>query len=400
MKKKGGSTKQLTTVVAKNQSQRRVYDVTEGLKSIETGRTYQSHFNDFLKCSKVIHQEVLLTLTHEELENLIITHLQHLHKDKHYRPATINSAMAAIFHFCDMNDLLIARKKISKLCIPADEDSKEDRAYTRKEIERLLKESDIRFRAVFLLLASTGMRIGAIHQLNLGDLTQISFNDKDGKPQKIYKIVVYSKSRRGRYYTFCTPECALAIDEYLQHRKNIAHENIDLKANPLSPPDSPLIREQFNLYNKRKEGMLDISIPRRIDQKVIEKIIARIVKKRAGINLHGQGQVKVSLTHSLRKWAITQMRKAGIDFSTREYLVGHRHSRGLDIQYDRTTEEERLVEWSNAISNLTISDKHQLEVKLELIEGKQAKEIQDLKNMVNQLQQKIYTKDRQRMGLT
>jgi integrase len=374
-----GSSKQLTVV------KKKLYDVTAGLKSIETANGYKWHFTKFLKYSDVMPEQ-LLSLERAELEELIISYLQHMDKDLHLKPSTINTAMASIFHFCDMNDLLIARKKISKLCIPADEDSKEDRAYTRREIERLLKESDIRFRAVFLLLASTGMRIGAIHQLNIGDLTPISFNDTDGRQQKVYKIVVYGRSRKGRYYTFCTPECAIAIDEYLKHRQELAHEDI-------TRSDSPLIREQFNIYNKRREGMLDISIPRRISQKVVEKIITRIVKE------SGVDKTNVALTHGLRKHCITAMKRAGVDFSDREYLVGHKHSRGLDVQYDRTTEEERLVEWSKAISNLTISDKHQLEVKLELLETKQAQMIEDLKQQVNQLQQKVYAKDRIMMGI-
>ena len=63
------------------------------------------------------------------------------------------------------------------------------------------------------------------------------------------------------------------------------------------------------------------------------------------------------------------MKHAKVDFSDREYLVGHKYSRGLDNNYDRTTEEERLLEWSKAIDNLTINQAHRLKKKLRLIEG-------------------------------
>jgi hypothetical protein len=54
-------------------------------------------------------------------------------------------------------------------------------------------------------MASTGMRIGALHLdeegrpgIRLGDLKKI---DEFG----LYMIWVYSRSKSNRYYTFCTP---------------------------------------------------------------------------------------------------------------------------------------------------------------------------------------------------
>jgi hypothetical protein len=68
-------------------------------------------------------------------------------------------------------------------------------------------------------------------------------------------------------------------------------------------------------------------------------------------------------THGLRKLAITQMKHAHLDFNDREYLVGHKHSRGLDIHYDRTTEEDRLTEYVKAIPLLTIDPTQRLKQK-------------------------------------
>ena len=45
-----------------------------------------------------------------------------------------------------------------------------------------------------------------------------------------------------------------------------------------------------------------------------------------------------------------------LDYEVREYLSGHRHSRGLDTSYDRLTPNERLQEWSKAINFLTIDE--------------------------------------------
>ncbi|HEY7227029.1 MAG TPA: hypothetical protein VH481_02775 [Nitrososphaeraceae archaeon] len=53
-----------------------------------------------------------------------------------------------------------------------------------------------------MLLASTGMRIGAIPSLKLRNLEKI--ND-------VYKIVVYEGFRQ-EYFTFCSQECAKVLD--------------------------------------------------------------------------------------------------------------------------------------------------------------------------------------------
>ena len=69
---------------------------------------------------------------------------------------------------------------------------------------------------------------------------------------------------------------------------------------------------------------------------------------------------EVMASHGFRKFCITQMKKAKVDFNDREALVGHRQSRGLDVNYDRTTEEERLAEYLKAMELLTISPENRL----------------------------------------
>jgi hypothetical protein len=61
---------------------------------------------------------------------------------------------------------------------------------------------------IILLMASSGLRVGAIPLLKLRHLEKID---------SIYKITVYEGANE-QYYTFCTPECASFIDAYLQYR--------------------------------------------------------------------------------------------------------------------------------------------------------------------------------------
>ncbi len=337
-----------------------VHPVEKGLKSDLSKKVYRWHFNTFVKWleykySTIIVDERLVQLGGQQLQLLLIEYIEHMDKDKHLKYATINAAMFAVVHFCDMNDIDLNRRKISRF-LPADENHEEDRTYTRKEIELLLSHCDARFKAVILLMVN-GLRIGAIPDLRIGDLTQTN-------QPKIYKLWVYHRSKNSKYYTFLTPECSKTIDDYLEFRKNQGERDVSIHPEN----QSPLIREQFKLDDK-----IQARNPRFVSHSTIEKTMERVVKK-AGTNTVR----KVMMTHGFRKFAITQMAKAKVDFSDREYLVGHKHTRGLDVNYHRTTEDEKLVEWSKAINNLTIDPAYQLQKELEVYKGEYAQKVAQL----------------------
>jgi hypothetical protein len=65
----------------------------------------------------------------------------------------------------------------------------------------MLLKCEERSRVITLLMASTGMMIGGVPPLQIGDLIRIPEYD-------LYKIMVYSTFPMSRYYTYYTPECA------------------------------------------------------------------------------------------------------------------------------------------------------------------------------------------------
>jgi integrase len=334
-----------------------IYSITDGLGSKHTKKLYNLSFQRFLECSNMPDSESLVIQAKERgprfVESLIINHIRHLADNEKLAPTSIYVYICAIFHFFEMNDITINKKKISRF-IPPDESSKEDdRAYTHEEIERILLKCDERARVVILLMVSTGMRVGALNTLQIKDLVKI-------EDYELYRITVYSNSPKDRYYTFCTPECAVAIDSYLDYR---------LRFGETIKPHAPLLREQFNI-----DDPFHIRSPKSIALDTLVYIIKQVLK-RSGKQSNGE----VMMTHGFRKFAITQMKKAKVDYSDREYLVGHRHSRGLDVNYDRTTEEDRLVEYVKAIDLLTINPEHRLQKKVNELESEQEYEIARLK---------------------
>jgi integrase len=221
-----------------------------------------------------------------------------------------------------------------------------------------LLNCDERTRVIVLLLASTGMRIGAVSDIRLADLTEIP-------DYNLYKIMVYSNSPPDRYYTFCTPECKQAIDNYLDYRRRFG--------DPLKDK-APLIREQFDIYDK-----FQASYPKPVRYGGIIWIMGELLKR------SGMKNSSVMQTHGFRKSAISMMIKAKVDYGTREYLVGHKHSRGLDVNYDRTTEEDRLSEFLKAVDILTINPENRLKRKIHLMEAEHSAEWQALKREMAEL---------------
>jgi integrase len=264
-------------------------------------------------------------------------------------------ARCSIFKFYEVNRVTLNKKYFNQF-MPAQRKLRADKAYTHRQIEKLLKSADKRDRVMILLMASTGMRIGALPYLTIGNLTEKHVEGYLLPDSYIYKIVVY-QGEPEEYYTFCTFECAAAIKEYLEYRTNAGEDiyQTNLKA--------PLIREKFNSKNKsisKRPKFVHIKTLHTSMNDLLIKAGLRTRTKREDKHQHESME-----SHGFRKFCITQMKNAKVDFNDREYLVGHRHSRGLDNNYDRTTEEDRLTEYMKAMDLLTINEENRLRRKVQ-----------------------------------
>jgi integrase len=101
----------------------------------------------------------------------------------------IRNYVSAICKYYRKNRVLLDIKHIREY-LPEFRKSKKDRAYTHNEIQSLLDITDDRFRTVILLLASTGMRIGAIPDIQLRNIEKVSVDPV----VTIHKFTVYEGS--------------------------------------------------------------------------------------------------------------------------------------------------------------------------------------------------------------
>lgn len=351
-----------------------IYGADAAIPSPFTKGVYRAAFSRFLRYLDMEgKQATLLQQDRKIIESQIIGYIHFLSEIKKYGHDSLRPPLAAIFHFYEMNDIILNKRKITRFMPQDDSDSESDeaaengdRAYTHEEIQQLLQSCDNRMRVIVLLMASTGMRMGALSELKIGHLTKIP-------EYKLLKILVYAGSRRDKYYTFCTPECAAAIDSYLAFRKRF---NDPLK------PTAPLIARKFNTYDQFAG-----QYPKPVAHKTIAEDIAKDLK-RSGVK-----SKEVARSHGFRKFAISQMIKAKVDYNAREYLVGHKVSRGLDYNYDRTTEEDRLSEYLKAVDLLTINSENRLKLKINQMELEHSAEWKQLKEQMNELKHLIQPLD-------
>ena len=272
------------------------------------------------------------------------------------RQLTINT----LKKFYEMNDVILNWKKIT--CYMGEEQKlNEDRCYTDEQIQRLLNVCDLRMKMVVLLMASGGMRIGALPTLSLGQIANT-------------KVTVYAGSK-DKYITFITPECKAVIDSYLAYRVR-SGENLG--------PNSPLIRKQFDINDleqvrKKSEPISLHTLSKGLENHLIKaglRTIDHTVNKRK----------EIARAHGFRKFFTTQLVNSKVNPEIREMLLGH--SIGLAGAYYRPTQDEMLLEYEKAIDLLTIDPANRLRKKVEKLEV-EASQLQRLQAAVTALEQKI-----------
>ena len=161
-------------------------------------KCYRNSLTYFMRFTKLPTCDVLIKLDHSNLEGLIRDYIIYLRQDKKLSPASVSAYIAPVVHFFEMNDITLRWNKLkkfkAKFC-----NIVEDRPYTRQEIKRLIDIATSRDKCIILMMASAGLRRGALPYLRLKDIQKI---DK----YNIYRINVYKKEQES-YMTYCTPEC-------------------------------------------------------------------------------------------------------------------------------------------------------------------------------------------------
>jgi integrase len=285
----------------------------------------------------------------------------------------IYNYVSAICKYYRRNRVSLDTKHIREY-LPEFKKSKKDRSYEYEEIRRLLDIADERMRTVVLLLASTGMRIGAIPGLRLRNIEKVEIDTATS----IYKIMVYEGFKE-EYITFTTPECTVAIDSYLKMRERYGEK---LNTN------SFVIREQFDVrdpfaISKCKEVKANTLTGKLIDLAVRAGIRQKEVLEGKP---HGTIRNDVPIAHGFRKFFTTQLVKSDVKSELRWLLEGH-NLKANDPAYIRTQEEDLLEQYQKGIDNLTIDPANRLQRTVETLKIEKSR-IDGLEAKIQKLERK------------
>ena len=353
----------------------------DSINSEVTRHYYQRNFTYFMAFCKIADYDEMLSLANKPLvlEGIIRDYLVHLRNERKLSPGTVSTYTAPIIHFYEMNDVMIKWKKLKKFKAKH-YNVIEDKPYTREQIKTLVDAATLRDKCIILLMSSAGLRRGAIQYLRIRDLQKI---DK----YNLYKINVY-KNEQESYITYCTPECARYIDQYLEWRQRLGER---LQSN------SPILRVEFDTIGK-------VSVPKPVSGYVVTFTIRKLLDT-TGVRAASEKWKRTELMqcHGFRKFFKTTCINAGMNPMYSEYLMGHKS--GLTKSYFKPTDQELLegndkaLGYVAAINDLTINEEHRLTKKvneLQLkndqimeLERQHKKDLETVQNQVAQMMQMI-----------
>jgi hypothetical protein len=289
--------------------------------------------------------------------------------------------------FCEMNDIILNWRKISKL-LPHGNNSAADEAYTREQIKKMLEYSDLRAKIPILFMSSSGMRLGGFVGLTDGCIKPI-YDDKTGKKLLAAHVVVY-KGTDDMYDTFISPEAFHAYEEY---------RNLRIKFGEKITKNSPILLRRFDISPDGKSATIDNTKPLALS--TVAGII-RIVAYKAGIREASENynqMYNVKIAHGFRKYFSSTLSnikapdgsgRTAIDFIKKEWLLGHSLTgiHTLEENYNRNDRVKMLFdEYLKAVKELTISDEERLQVEVKKLQS-------DMSNMKT-VEFQLATKDRE-----
>ena len=290
----------------------------------------------------------LMVTDREEKIKQYVLHL----RSKEASKSQFKMLFSTLKNFYEMNDIEDIKWKKLKRFMGEEVPQHEDRCYSHEEIHTLVERANLKLKATILLMSSSGVRVGALPSLTTGHL------ERRGD---LYKIFVYKGLKgKGQYYTFCTPEAAKAIDNYLEFRKRCG-EKIG--------PNSHLFRKDFDTeIHEQARNSVHIWTKESIVQAIRKLLILNGLIQVDHVNgVSSRKEVKQS--HGFRKFFETMLVNAKLHETIIRKLTGHSPNNNLTQLYSKQTEEEMLFEYKKAIDFLTINPENRL--KRELVHEKE-----------------------------
>ena len=292
---------------------------------------------------------------------------------------TIRNYYKPIKLFCDMNNILINWKMITR-GLPVGRRSAQDRAPTLDEIHMLLEFSgDSRIKPIVLLMVSSGIRLGAWTYLKWKHIIPIEVNNV----LIAAKVIVYA-GEPDQYFTFCTPEAYHALKTWMDFRSSYGE---------LVTGESWLMRNKWRTSDMKYGARTGLaSAPQQLKTNGIKSMMHYIY-----LTQHirpqrekGQSRHEFKGIHGFRKYFKTVCEQGGMKPANVELLIGH--DIGISSSYYKPTESQLLEDYLKVVNSLTIDKAFKLQK--QLLETKKEntlyrKQLEDFKELMTQVREEM-----------
>ena len=266
--------------------------------------------------------------TDSEIAADIITYPQKLFK-LGLSPMTVKQRVSIIDrYFDDACNFHISgnQKRLRNLGLRGAHPVSSETTLTSAIIKTLLMHSDIRMRALILVLSSSGMRIGEALALRTTDI------DFESTPVKLRLRAETTKNGMPRT-AFITDEAAEAVGVWLGIREDTL----------------ALSRARHTTRMPEESDPASVFPYSRVTESTR---LIRVTKRAGYYSPDTQTRHNAVHFHSFRKWFLTQFKLAGGNVTVAECLAGH--SGYLDLSYRRITDDELAEEYKKVLPRLTI----------------------------------------------
>ncbi|MDC0212019.1 site-specific integrase [Candidatus Nitrosopelagicus sp.] len=321
----------------------------QAIKSSATRKMYENSLEQFLKFSKISVEEIG-SIPRSEIQILVEDYVFSL-KNRNLTRMSIKGYLQGVKLFLEMSDVVLNWTKIKRFYPEASKPSGQ-KAYTNEDVREILNSSiNKKFRCLVHLMASSGMRIGGVRELQLKHLEEM--------PHGCKSVLVYAGTK-DEYQTFISPEAVKALDDYLDER--------------ISQGDK--INSDSFVIVTSKRGF------KPCNDTTIRMVIARNVGKLKTSKLITGNRTDKMVNHAFRKRFNTIMKSnKEINLVLAERLLGHSVTIPLDNSYLDVSKEELFKQYLLALPELYIDEKYKLEAKL--IERQQ--QIEELESKDNKI---------------
>jgi integrase len=267
-------------------------------------------------------------------------------KRKEITGSTVRNYLKSIKLFCEMADISINWKKISR-GLPKGKNYADDRIPSDEEIQKILEYPDRRIKSIIYTMISSGIRLGAWEYLKWGHIRLLQ---KDGEEILAAKIIVYSEEEE-EYFSFISREAYLSLNDWMKYRE---------KSGEIIDNDSWLMRDLWDT-GAVQGGKGLVTKPNKLAASGIKRLIERAIWAQ-GLRQKlepGKKRHPFQAVHSFRKWFKTKCELGGMKPINVEKLLAH--SIGISDSYYRPTEKDLLEDYLKIQHLLCIDKKTQLQ---------------------------------------